>query len=181
MEAEPGVVAGVVSAALVDPATNAPTVFTGAAIRGHIRDERTAALLDLYCGLPKTDGVPHRCLANPRRLRRWLGNLMILEPVDGGEDFSYRLYGTAIAEAAGFDMTGRRVSAFASKTGAFFLSVYRNCLASDAPCLTQNLAEHAKRFVVWERLVLPFATATGGRHMVVSNFPIPVSWSDKGA
>ena len=163
------------STALANPAACAPAACTGDEIRERIREPRTATLLDFYQWLPAEGGPPRRRLADAFSLKPWLGNLMILQPVDGGADFAYRLYGTAIAEVAGFDMTGRRVSEFASRTGAFFLTTYRRCLETDAPWLTHNLGEHAKRFVVWERLILPFATEDGGRHLVVANMPISVA------
>lgn len=161
--------------ALSNPGGSAPTAFTGEDIPVHIREPRTAALLEFYRWLPAGAGPPQRSLADAVSLKPWLGNLMILEPIDGGEDFRYRLYGTAIAEVAGFDMTGRRVSDFASRTGAFFMGIYQRAMADDSVWLTHNLGEHARRFVVWERLVLPFATAPGDRHIVVSNIPISVA------
>lgn len=163
------------SKALADPAACAPTAFSGDEIRPHIREERTGTLFDFYGWLPATSGAPARSLADAFSLRPWLGSIMILEPIEGGAYFRYRLYGSAIADVAGFDMTGKKVSDFGSRTGAFFMSVYRRCLATDAPCLTHNLGEHARRFVVWERLVLPFATDDGSRQLVVSNIPIAVA------
>ena len=163
------------SRALANPAACAPTAFSGDEIRDRIREERTRSLLDFYAWLPAISGVPDRSLADAFSLKPWLGSLMILEPLEAGVDFRYRLYGCAIAEVAGFDMTGRKVSDFGSRTGAFFMNVYRRSFSSDTVWLTHNLGEHARRFVVWERLILPFATSAGGRHLVVSNIPIAVA------
>lgn len=163
------------SKALADPAACVPTAFSGDEIRGRIREERTRSLLTFYEWLPAVAGPPQRSLADAFSLKPWLGSLMILEPLEDGADFRYRLYGSAIVEVAGFDMTGRKVSDFGSRTGAFFMSIYRRSLSSDKVWLTHNLGEHARRFVVWERLILPFATSAGGRHLVVSNIPIAVA------
>ena len=75
---------------------------------------------------------------------------MILDPVEGGQDFRYRLYGSEIARYCGFDMTTRLVSSFSSKTGTFFLESYKTCLSAAEPVLTQNVAEHASGMVLWE-------------------------------
>ena len=48
---------------------------------------------------------------DPLEMRDWLGNLMVLDLIDGGADFHYRLYGTNLVKLFGRELTGRRVSA----------------------------------------------------------------------
>jgi len=43
-------------------------------------------------------------------LRRWMGWLLIYDILDGGADSRYRLVGSAFAAAAGYDLTGSRLS-----------------------------------------------------------------------
>ena len=158
--------------AAIDLLPAMPESVTGLTIRDAIVEPRTAALLAFYEGLPRQAGLPDRAAAGPERFRPWLGNLMILDPVDGGSDFQYRVYGSEIARYAGFDMTGQRVSDFASRTGVFFLGAYAACLASGGPMLTHNDAEHAAAIVRWERLLLPFRRGADLLQIVASNYPL---------
>lgn len=165
------------TAAAPDPLAAMPERVTGAAIRDAIIEPRTAALLTFYESLPRQDGLPDRAMAGPERLLPWLGNLMVLDPIDGGSDFRYRVYGSEISRFAGFEMTGRRVSDFASRTGVFFIGAYAACLASGQPMLTHNVAEHAinvdlQAIVRWERLLLPFRRGTDLLQIVASNYPL---------
>jgi hypothetical protein len=152
----------------------APVVVRGDAIDGAIADPRTAAFRAWCRGLPWTGGPPPHALASPEALEPWLDFLMMLEPVGGGADFRYLLYGSAIAKYSGFDMTGRHVSQFASKTGAFFLDCYRECAANGTPLLTHNVAEHALGLLRWERLLCPFAADDGTIRIVTTNHPLPI-------
>lgn len=52
------------------------------------------------------DDIPERAAIDPIELKAHLGNLLIVEPTDGGTDFRYRLVGTKITEINGRDYTG---------------------------------------------------------------------------
>ena len=57
--------------------------------------------------LPRTGDLPAVETIDPAALVFILGWLMIIDPIDGGADFSYRLYGTNIAEVTrGANETG---------------------------------------------------------------------------
>jgi len=43
-------------------------------------------------------------------LKPWLGHLLVIEVIDGGADFVYRVYGTAISAFFGNDLTGKRLN-----------------------------------------------------------------------
>lgn len=148
--------------------------IVGDAIGDTQLDPRTRAFWDFYQQLPKCGGLPHRSSAGAESLRPWLGNLMILDPVEHS-DFQYRLYGSEIARCCGFDMTGRLVSSFSSKTGSFFLESYQTCYRNRVPVLTTNVAEHANGMVYWERLLIPFHTSNDSLQIVATNYPIPLS------
>lgn len=158
----------------VDLAPFRPIAIRGDAIAAETLDERTRSFWDFYRSLPRVDGLPSRASADALALRPWMGNLMILDPLDHGRDFTYRLYGSNIAEVSGFEMTGRRVSEFSSPTGQFFMDNYRQCLVTREPVLTRNVAEHARGFVKWERLVTVFRTGKGGIQIVATNIPQPL-------
>jgi len=59
---------------------------------------RTDARLPARADLPIEDLAP------------WFGRIVIMDAIDGGADFSYRLVGSGIARILGRDLTGRRVS-----------------------------------------------------------------------
>lgn len=160
--------------AAIDLLPRPPVQLVGSAIDRAAMDPRTRRFWEFCRALPRDGGLPMRSSAGPEMLRPWLGNLMILDPIEDGRDFRYRLYGSAIANFCDFDMTGRTVSEFVSKTGGFFLDSYRTCLAAMEPVLTQNVAEHARGMVLWERLLTPFRNGQSGVQIVATNHPIPL-------
>lgn len=54
--------------------------------------------------------LPSRKAFEVEDLRHWFGHILILDVIEGGADFRYRLVGTEIALALGRDYTGRRMS-----------------------------------------------------------------------
>jgi hypothetical protein len=87
---------------------------------------------------------------------------MIVDPLDGGADFKYRLYGSSIAAVTGRDLTGCKVSDSFPAFAAFTSAVYRNAMRDRRPVLTRH--SPPKEIVVsrWERLILPYAGSDGG-------------------
>ena len=66
-----------------------------------------AALWQSKC----VDGrLPARADFSPEVLRPWLGHVIMLDVIDGGRDFRYRLIGTHITRTLNRDYTGRLVS-----------------------------------------------------------------------
>lgn len=159
----------------IDLLPQAPVRLIGDEIETADTDCRTRSFWEFCKNLPLDRGLPSRSAASPETLRPWIGNLMIVDPVDAGRDFRYRLYGSAIASHCDFDLTGRLVSSFSSKTGTFFLESYRVCLTARKPVLTQNVAEHARGMILWERLLVPFRTDGEGMQIVATNHPFPLA------
>lgn len=117
--------------------------------------------------LPPSSGI------DAMALRPALGYLMLLEPVDGGTDFRYRLYGSIVAEHAGIEMTGKRVSDVpAPLVAVYFLATYRAVLAERRPLFAHHATHHDIQIAQWDRLILPFADAEGGiDRLLVGNVP----------
>lgn len=68
-----------------------------------------------------------------------LPNLQIIEVIDGGARFRYRLIGTALVEAYGKDFSGRIVDElFPDDRLNFVQSLYRSVCASKAPIFSRN-------------------------------------------
>ena len=108
-------------------------------------------------------GLPHRREIDPFKLRPALGYLMVLEPVEEGRDFRYRLYGATLARISGLDMTRRKASEHPASAyvSEFSIAINRAALMARVPIYTTRRpvgAEHAMR---WHRLTLPFVDDSG--------------------
>lgn len=127
--------------------------------------------LDLAAGRP----LPLAREIDAMEMRPALGYIMLMEVVDGGRDFRYRLYGSTIAAVAGFDMTGKLVTSH--KASPYFvefaLAVYRAVLARGEPLLTEHGSPTSVNTHAWHRLVLPLAGADGAiSRFLIGNLPI---------
>lgn len=120
--------------------------------------------------------MPPVSAIDPFTLRAVLGALLILDVLDGGADFRFRLYGTAVAEAMRFDWTGRTVDetrrALKGPGQAFYKAVYRALLRRPEPVYTVNAAMIVFRNRAWGRLLLPYGDAATGtvQRILVGNY-----------
>jgi len=131
---------------------------------GEITDERLVQLLAHWHGLRAAtapESLPPVTQIAPEELRFILGWLMIMEPLDGGADFRYRLYGSNIATTTGRDLTGHLVSDSFPLFANWTATVYRSAIARRVAVLTRHAPRRYVRVDRWERLILPFAGASG--------------------
>jgi hypothetical protein len=122
-------------------------------------------------GLPRVDAV------DPIELKDALGYLMILDVLDDGWDYRYRLYGTEIARNAKRDYTGQKTSDLnvILPIPAFYIGCYRAVLTRPEPLTTHNQPPTEVATVSWTRLVLPLAGRDGKiARFLVGN--VPGSW-----
>ncbi len=115
-------------------------------------------------------------------LRSCIGHLMLLDVVDGGRDFWYRLYGSNLARVTGRDMSTRYVSEEAPELAEFLGRIYRDAVAEREPMFLRMRTTGASTVSVWERLILPLSN-TGDRidQLLVGAFPrgfrrLPSTW-----
>ena len=97
-------------------------------------------------------------------MRPALGYINLLDVIEGGEDFRYRVFGSVIAAVAGYEMTGRTVSALktALYVTEFTLAAYRAVVQRGEPLLTEHRPPpSAVPTVAWHGLVLPLADDNG--------------------
>jgi hypothetical protein len=134
---------------------------------GEIGDPRLRTLLEHWKALAGGTAPPLAAI-DPLALRFILGWLMMMEPLDGGVDFRYRLYGTEIALTTGRDLTGASLSDSFPTFAAWTSAVYRDVMARRRPVLTRHSPGGYVRTDQWERLILPYAGADGaiGRLLV---------------
>jgi hypothetical protein len=91
------------------------------------------------------------------------GYLMLLDVVEEGQDFEYRMFGDIIAEVSELDMTGKRLSMHKASTYIveFSLAVYRAALLRHQPVLTEHRPTGTKYTAAWQRIVLPLVDEAG--------------------
>lgn len=73
-------------------------------------NEQLAAFINLWASKCRLGQIPRRSDFPMDVLRPWIGQLVLMDVIDGGLDFRYRLIGTGIVTAVGRDLTGRLVS-----------------------------------------------------------------------
>jgi hypothetical protein len=105
--------------------------------------------------------MPHLSKVDALDLRPCLGYLMILDI--GEEELTYRVYGSKIARASGFDMTGKTVSSITSHSfiPTFFNACYRAARRRRIPILTRHQTPPEISVYSWTRLILPLADDHG--------------------
>ena len=113
--------------------------------------------------LAGTRSMPRASEIDPLGMRPALGYIMLIDPVPGGVDFRYRLYGSRIAAVSGFDVTGRRVSEHPASPYiiAFTLALYRAAVARAVPLFAEHGPPATLHTASWHRVILPLAGAAG--------------------
>lgn len=106
------------------------------------------------------DGLmPARADLDPVAMKRWLGSLSILDVVDGGRDFVFRLYGSVLAQTVGFDMTGKSATSYPGGRQDVLINSYRAAVDARRPLLSSIIVRFTGRptAMAWERVVAPLA------------------------
>lgn len=73
-------------------------------------DPAIQRFLQLWDGRRAGQALPSRDSFEISDLKEWLGHVLILDVIDAGADFRYRLVGVEIVRAVGRDYTGRLMS-----------------------------------------------------------------------
>jgi PAS domain len=108
-------------------------------------------------------------------LRPALGFISLLDIVDGGADFRYRLFGTIPSAVSGFDMTRRllsqhRASAYMVE---YFLATYRAVLRRAEPLCTEHRPPTTIMTNAWHRIALPLGDDSGSiTRFLSANIPV---------
>jgi hypothetical protein len=114
-------------------------------------------LLAYWSTLRGNHAVPHYRSIDPAAMRPVLGFLMVLETIESGRDFRYRLFGSSIARVSGFDMTGRPMSAHPASPYAteFAIASTVASVQGGLPLYTERQPVRAEKTMRWPRLTLP--------------------------
>jgi hypothetical protein len=130
--------------------------------------ERLAApqlrfLMDYWTGLAGDRPMPPARAIDAVEMRPALGYVNLLDVVEEGRDFRYRVFGSAIAAVTGFDMTGRCTSDLKARTEAveFALALHRAVVERGTPLLIEHGPPSTLSSVAWHNLILPLAGTEG--------------------
>ena len=109
--------------------------------------------------LAGTQPLPRRRDLRPAQMTWILGRLYLIDVLDGGGDYSFRLFGIFWEKMYGTDLTGNRLSAI---EGAGQLTVLRSdydaVVAARAPALHPGrLVWPNQKSIKYERLLVPFS------------------------
>ncbi len=107
--------------------------------------------------------LPARADFSLQELRPFMGNVAILDVIDGGADFRFRLYGSGIAESYQGDMTGKSVREYRPEFFDRLAPGYRDCIARRAPRFDRFEVDDSRMLFRWARVVLPLAS--DGHHV----------------
>jgi hypothetical protein len=132
-------------------------------------------LLRYWSELAGTRAMPRAKEIDALEMRPALGYINLLDVIESGEDFRYRVFGSIIAAVAGYDMTARTVSALkvAPYMAEFALASCRAVVLRGEPLLTEHRPPaSAVPTVAWHGLILPLAGDEGAvTRLLVGSVP----------
>lgn len=144
---------------------------SGIAQRAHADEVRE--LLARYESVASKGRMPTYGEFNLATLDTYRDNLLVLMP-HGSGDYIYIHYGRRISEQSGLHMTGERISSMRNEASSFFATVYDRVRNDGKPLYTIHRSVASTRVLMWERLILPVKTASGGDILIVYNSPVQI-------
>lgn len=129
-----------------------------------------AELYDYWKAKRRNGFAPARRDLDPVEMPRLLPHLMLVDVVDGGARFRYRLAGTEIESRFGCSMVGRYIDEMMhGRYGAYMHGLYRELLASRRPLYSESAygAEDDAPLLA-RRLMLPLSSDGSAIDMVLA-------------
>ncbi|WP_417316629.1 PAS domain-containing protein [Emcibacter sp.] len=118
--------------------------------------------------------IPSRAGIRPSGLGIALGNICLLEPLDDGRDYRYRLFGSNIAHFSKYDLQGMTMSEALRKypkkksgDDEFHLAIYQCCQVEARPYYAEYVSQNGKPWL-WRRLTLPLSDGHGNIVMLMN-------------
>ncbi len=142
-----------------------PSAATPAAIAGN---DTLVSLWRYWTAKRGTRAMPLRKDISPLDIPKLLPNLVLIDRTDAGL-FRFRLVGTAVAEAYGFDATGKTVDeAMTEPRRSKAKQHYGAAFTSGRPVFTRNRYRTSRLVeLVVSRVLLPLADEAGATIMVL--------------
>lgn len=131
-------------------------------------------VLQYWQSLRDADGHVSPEKIDPFALRPALGYILLLDVLEDGADYRYRLYGSEIARVSGFDMTGKLTSEMVTgpMASTFYLATYRAMLKRREPLFTWHEMPMQITINNWDRIVLPLTDPDGRVSRIITcNMP----------
>ncbi len=141
-----------------------------------IASDKLRFLLDYWQSLSPDGKAPLASSIDPLRMGPALGYVTLVDVVDGGRDFRYRLYGTVIAAVSEFDMTGRLLSALNASplVVEFGIATYRAVFRRREAVYVVRAPAGASITSHWHRLTMPLTDDSGAVIRFLSG-SVPIS------
>ena len=141
----------------------------------HLQHAQLAFLLKHWRALAGGRALPLSNQIDPIDLRPALGYVSILDVIDGGRDFRFRIHGTHSAAVAGFDMTSHLLSEARTRSHAahYIFATYRAVVSRCEPLLAEHGPAKAIATKSWYRLLLPLGDTAGNVSRVLCGL-VPV-------
>ncbi|WP_218048747.1 PAS domain-containing protein [Curvivirga aplysinae] len=124
-----------------------------------LKSQRHRSLYQLWLKWKEDKYVPHKSQINPLEIgAETLPYLAILEVVNDGVDYLYRLVGTALVHAIDKDFTGETIVNFFGRHDELsVLEGYEQARKSQLPLVdTGDFRDKSREFISYQRLILPF-------------------------
>jgi hypothetical protein len=114
-------------------------------------------------------------------LRPWLGEIHLIEVIEGGKDFRYLVFGTDIARYYDVEMTRRLVSEWPADMREPAFNTYRRIVRDACPYLVRQNELAQGRLHSNHRLVLPLSShGIAVDHILTHLHMIPANAEDAG-
>lgn len=127
-----------------------------------------AALLALWDQRRAGRVMPARRELSVEDLKPWLGHLILLDVLEDGADFRYRLYGSRLVDRFGADWTGITVSLLPPAGRAAVLAEYRSAWQSRRPRLIRDNRIVGQEECRFAELVLPLSDDGANANMLLA-------------
>lgn len=120
-------------------------------------------LLRYWSDLCSEGRLPAAREIDPVEMRPALGYVNLVDTVEDGRDFRYRVFGSIVAAVSDFDMTGKLASELKASPYIveFSLAALRAAQRRAEPLFTEHGPPAAVYTATWHRLVLPLAGDKG--------------------
>lgn len=139
------------------------------AFADHLTADCHRTLYAHWLGLKGARTLPPRAALDPVAIPGVLPHIGLIDVIDGGRRYYYRLVGTRIAETVGADFSRTYLDDSRDEQHRAFLGgLYGEVVAKRAPLYSESHATYTGKGHLWtKRLLLPFAHGDGRNVAVI--------------